>query len=161
MKKLLLKSMLLLCALIVGSSSVWATDGDTHDFEQSLQQLLNKKAAIEDIDIAQQSYPVKKVIVSYRYNNTKTNAVTIEVSVGGTSWGTFNVNGTGSNYTTQEFTGDAAIGAINISFTNNTTANTGCGTFYVNNVQLVEGVQDSRTAIGTIGELACRIQHIV
>ena len=138
-QKLLLKSMLLLCALIAGSSSVWAAEGDKHDFSQSLSQLLNNNASISSINIAKQSYTVKEVIVSYRYNNTKTDAVTMEVSVGGNSWGTFNVNGTGSNYSTKSFTDDAVKGAITISFTNNTGSGTGHGTFYVNNVQLVEG----------------------
>lgn len=135
----LLKSLLLLCALIVGSVSAWAADGDTHDFAQTLSQLLNNNAAISSINIAEQSYPVKKVVVSYRYNKTIKDAVTVSVSVAGTSWGSQNVAGTGSYYSTLEFTGDAATGAIVVSFTNNTGDGTGHGTFYVNNVQLVEG----------------------
>ena len=138
MKKLLLKSILLLCALVVGSSA-WATVDETHDFSQSLSQLLNNNATISSINIAAQSYPIKKVTVSYRYNNTKKDAVTIAVSVGGTSWGTFDVNGTGSNYITHDFTGTEATGAVAISFTNNTGNGTGHGTFYVNKVTLTEG----------------------
>ena len=137
-KSLLMKTMLLLCALIVGSSA-WAAEGDTHVFVQTLQQLLNNNASIDDITIDAQSYPIKKVIVSYRYNKTLTNAVTVEVSVGGTSWGSSNVVGTGSNYTTMEFTGTEATGEVVISFTNNTGNGTGHGTFYVNNVTLTEG----------------------
>jgi len=124
--------------LFVGS--MWAADGDKHDFAQSLQQLLNGGASIASINIAEQSYPVKEVIVSYRYNNTKTDAVTMEVKVAGSSWGTFNVNGTDKSYYTESFTGDAIKGAIAIDFTNNTTAATKCGTFYVDKVTLVEGV---------------------
>ncbi len=127
-KQNLLTTMLLLFALIVGSTSAWAADGDTHDFSQSLSQLLNNNATINSIQIPEQNYPVKKVIVSYRYNNTKKDAVTMEVNVGETSWGTFNVNGTGSNYVTQEFEGDAKKAAITISFTNNTGNGTGHGT---------------------------------
>ena len=114
-------------------------EGDTHDFSQTLQQLLNNNASIASINIAQQNYPVKKVTVSYRYNNTISNAVTMEVTVGGSSWGTFNVNGTGSNYSTQDFQGESTTGAIVIKFTNNTGSGTGHGTFYVNNVTLTEG----------------------
>lgn len=114
-------------------------EGDTHNFAQNLQQLLNNNASISSINIAAQSYPVKKVTVSYRYNNTKTDAVTMEVTVGGTSWGTFNVNGTGSNYSTHDFEGESTTGAIVISFTNNTGSGTGHGTFYVNYVTLTEG----------------------
>ena len=66
--------MLLLCALIVGSGSVWAAENDTHDFSQSLSQLLNNNASIPSITIDQQSYPVKEVIVSYSYNKNIENA---------------------------------------------------------------------------------------
>lgn len=127
----------------VGSDAretAYAADGDEHEFAQDLSQLLNNNAAIASINIAQQSYPVKEVIVSYRYNKTLTNAVTIEVSVGGVSWGQEYTVGTDKNYTTCSFTGDVAQGAITVSFTNNTGSGTGHGTFYVNNITLVEGV---------------------
>ncbi len=123
----------------------WAAEGDTHDFSQTLQQLLNNNASISSINIAQQSYPVKKVIVSYRYNKTITNAVTVEVSVDGSSWGTAYTEGTDKSYSTMEFSGESATGSIVISFTNNTGSGTGHGTFYVNNVQLVEGASSSET----------------
>ena len=32
----LLKTMLLLCTLIVGNGTVWAKDGDAHDFTQAI-----------------------------------------------------------------------------------------------------------------------------
>jgi len=142
--------MLLLCALIVGTNVVWAADGDTHDFSQSLSQLLNNNASISSINIAAQSYPVKEVIISYRYNNTKKDAVTISVTVAGDSWGSFNVNGTGSNYLTESFTNEQKTGVINITFTNNTGNGKGHGTFYVNNIQLVEGAAAGTTATPTI-----------
>ena len=147
----LIKTFLLLLALVVGGgSSAWATDGDTHDFSQSLSQLLNNNASIPSIDIAQQSYPVKKVVVSYRYNKTITNAVTVSVSVGGNSWGSKNVVGTGLNYSTLEFSGEPAIGEIVLSFTNNAGNGTGKGTFYVNNVQLTEGASTSISPLSSI-----------
>jgi len=138
-KKTLLKSWLLLLCMVVGVGSAWAADGDTHDFAQDFSQLLNNNASISPINIDAQNYSVKKVVVSYRYNKTITNAVTVEVSVGGTSWGSQYVNGTGKDYTTLEFGGDATEGAIKITFTNNAGDGTGKGTFYVNNVRLVEG----------------------
>lgn len=122
-----------------GSVNVWGAEGDTHDFSQSLQQLLNNNASISSINIAAQSYPVKEVIISFRYNNTITNAVTMEVFVGGSSWGTAYSEGTKTAYKTRSFTDDATTGAIVINFTNNTGSGTGHGTFYVNNVRLVEG----------------------
>ena len=129
----------LLMVMIVSVGNVWAAEGDTHDFSQTLQQLLNKNASIAGIDIDAQSYPVKEVIISYRYNKSIENAVTMAVSVGGNSWGTQYSEETGSNYSTRSFTGSSTTGAISISFTNNTGNGTGHGTFYVNNIQLVEG----------------------
>ena len=118
---------------------MWAAEDETHDFAQEFSQLLNNNADITSINIPEQAYPVKKVILSYRYNKTIENAVTVSVSVNGHSWGAQNVVGTGSTYTTMEFSGEDASGDITISFTNNTGDGTGHGTFYVNNVQLVEG----------------------
>ena len=132
-------------ALLVGLTipmGMWGqtrAEGDTHEFEQSLEQLLNNNALISSITIPVQSYSVKKVTISYRYNKTIQNAVTMEVTVGGTSWGTKYSTGTGSNYTTVDFEGTSAPGAIVISFTNNTGSGTGHGTFYVNNITLTEG----------------------
>ena len=132
-------------ALLVGLTipmGMWGqtrAEGDTHEFEQSLEQLLNNNALISSITIPVQSYSVKKVTISYRYNKTIQNAVTMEVTVGGTSWGTKYSTGTGSNYTTVDFEGTSATGAIVISFTNNTGSGTGHGTFYVNNITLTEG----------------------
>ena len=122
---------------------MWAEENDTHDFSQSLSQLLNNSATISSINIAAQNYPVKKVVVSYRYNKTLTNAVTVTVKVGDSSWGSQYVVGTGNNYTTMEFSGDATTGDVEISFTNNTGDGTGHGTLYVDKVQLVEGASSS------------------
>lgn len=129
----------LLVVLILTCGNAWGAEGDTHDFSQSLQQLLNNNASISSINIAAQSYPVKEVIISFRYNNTINNAVTMEVLVGGNSWGTAYSEGTKSNYKTRSFTHDAVTGAVAITFTNNTGTGTGHGTFYVNKVTLVEG----------------------
>ena len=138
-KKNLFSKMLLLLSLIVVNGSMWAADGDTHDFAQEFSQLLNNNASISSINIDAQNYPVKQVKIHYRYNKTIEDAVTMSVSVGGNSWGSLNSIGTGGNYTYAEFSGNAVSGAITISFTNNTGNGTGHGTFYVDNIQLVEG----------------------
>jgi len=167
MKQKLLNSIRLRIALLVallcslGTGSVWGAENDTHDFSQSLSQLLNNNASISSINIAAQSYPVKKVTVSYRYNKTIENAVTVEVTVAGTSWGTKNVVGTGSNYTTLDFTGDAERGAIVISFTNNTGSGTGHGTFYVDNVQLVEGAAAVTATALSVGTAPTKTEYRV
>ena len=155
-----MRKLLSLFTALLFVGSMWGAEGDKHDFAQTLQQLLNSNASIASINIDAQSYPVKEVIISFRYNKTIENAVTMEVSVGGTSWGTKYSEGTGSNYSTKSWTHDAATGAITIDFTNNTGDGTGHGTFYVNNIQLVEGpsaapaytinAQSNNTDFGTV-----------
>ena len=140
--------MLLLCALIVGSGSVWAAENDTHDFSQSLSQLLNNNASIPSITIDQQSYPVKEVIVSYSYNKNIENAITIAVSVGGENWGSHVVSK--SETSEASFKHEVATGDIIISFTNGTGNGTGHGTFNVTKVRLVEGVSPAFTV--TLGD---------
>ncbi len=144
----------LLLGLLLSIGNAWGANGETHDFAQTLQQLLNNNASIPEINIAAQTYPINKVIVSYRYNKTLTDAVTVNVSVNGNNWGSQNVVGTGSNYTNLEFSGDDVVGAVAITFTNNTGSGTGHGTFYVNNVQLVEGSLTPTCAIPTFSPAA-------
>lgn len=143
-QKILLKTMLLLCALVVGSSNVWADEDDTHDFTQTLSQLLNNGADIADISIPAQSYTVKEVIISYTHNKSLTgDFVTASVSVGGDSWGSTML--TCNSTTTQSFSSSSTNGAIVISFTNPRTG-TKQGTFQVTNVRLVEGSASSKVA---------------
>ena len=118
------------------TTNAWGAEGDTHDFAQSLSQLLNNNAKISSITIDQQSYAVKEVKVTCKYNKNVGGA-TMKVSVGGTSWGSKTHNSSAT--TTYSFTGTATTGAIQIDFTNNCGSGTGKGTFYVLNVQLVEG----------------------
>lgn len=135
-------ALLTFLAVPMGMRGQTRSEGDTHEFSQSLSQLLNDNASIPSINIEAQSYPVKKVTISYRYNKTIENAVTMAVSVNGVSWGTEYSTGTGSNYTTVDFEGTSAIGPVVISFTNNTGSGTGHGTFYVNKVILTEGTSN-------------------
>ncbi len=136
----LLPILLLCLTLFVGVGQMWGAEGTTHDFSQSLSQLLNNNASISSINIAAQDYTVKEVIVTWSHNKNISNAVTIAVSVGETSFGSANVYNK-SNQTTSFKTSPqtSASGAISISFTNNTGSGTGHGTFSVSNVRLVEG----------------------
>lgn len=141
-RRFLLKSLLLLCALVAGSSSVWAAEGDTHDFPQSTSVVLNSGASIASIEIAEQTYPVKEVIISYTHNKSLTDDfVTASVSVDNTSWGSNAL--TCNTTTTSSFTGTSTTGAIVISFVNHRTASSKQGTFQVTNVRLVEGLADA------------------
>jgi hypothetical protein len=116
-------------------------NGDTHEFSQSISVVLNNNASIPSINIAEQSYPVKKVTVVGSYNKTYNPAVTIAVSVGGTSWGSQQIGGSG-NFS-KDFTGTSTVGAIVVSFTNETGNGTGHGTFNVTKVILTEGSSGS------------------
>ena len=139
-KFIILITALMLLVFMTPSMAGWGqtrTDGDTHEFSQSLSQLLNNNASIPSINIAEQSYPVKKVTVVGSYNKSYNPAVTIAVSVGGTSWGTQQIGGSGSF--SKDFTGTSTVGAIVISFTNETGSGTGHGTFNVTKVTLTEG----------------------
>ena len=140
--------MLLLCALIVGSSSLWAAENDNHDFAQSLSQLLNNNASIASINIAEQSYSVKQIIVSYSYNKDITNAVTISAAIGGNAFGSSHVV-SASETSTAIFSGSSTTGAITISFVNGTGSGTGHGTFKVTNVRLVEGTSSAPSKVST------------
>ena len=135
MKKLL--TFLTLLTLSIGVS--WAAEGDTHDMGiTAIQQVLNNNASIPSINIEEQSYPIKAVTVRWRHNKNN-EGVTIEVKVNGTSWGTQTVTNSASNYYDAVFEGTSTIGAVEITFTNNTGSGTGHGTFYVSNVILTEG----------------------
>ena len=142
-----MKKIFSLFTALIFVGALFAAEGDKHDFEQNFSQLLNNNASISSINIAEQTYTVKEVIVSFRYNKDIENAVTMEVSVAGTSWGTAYSEPTDKDFTTRSFTHEAASGAIVISFTNNTGSGTGHGTFYVNNIQLVEGAPSAEPGI--------------
>lgn len=131
-----IRLLLVMFLTLTVSANAWGEEGDTHDFAQSLSQLLNNNATISSITIDQQSYAVKEVKVTCRYNKTAGGA-TMTVSVGGTSWGSQTHNSSAT--TTYSFTGTATTGAIQIDFTNNCGSGTRKGTFEVLNVQLVEG----------------------
>ena len=98
---------------------------------------MNDNASISSINISDQGYPIKSIIITCRYNKDLDPAVTIAVSVGGESFASNQTVGDNFN-STKTFNGNAS-GAISISFTNETGSGTGHGTFYVTNVRLVEG----------------------
>lgn len=140
----LIAAIMLLTMSVIPMRMIGA-EGDTHDFPQSISASLNNNATIDPIEIAAQTYPVKQVKVTYAYN--KNNDVKISVSVASTSWGTLKATSTGNltTYNTLTFDGDAIIGGITVSFTNNSGSGTGKGTLKVTNVQLVEGASSGPT----------------
>ena len=65
-------AMVLTMLLIVGIGQAWGAEGDTHDFTQTLSQLLNNNATISSITIPEQSYSIKEVKITCKYNKTAT-----------------------------------------------------------------------------------------
>ena len=133
--------------ITIFSTLTWGAEDDIHDMSKSQSTLLNNNASIPAINIDAQAYPVKAITINWRYNKSTENIVTIEVTVGGISWGTKSVGG---NTTADAiFEGDATSGDIVISFTNNAGSGTGKGTFYVNSVKLTEGASSSSPKCST------------
>ena len=127
----------MLITLSVGNAL--GAENDTHDFSQTLSQLLNNNASISSINIPAQSYTVKEVIVTYNYTKSITNAVTVAVSIGDTDFGSKYIPGSTSPISFKTNPQTSVSGAITIAFTNNTGSGTGHGTLSVSNVRLVEG----------------------
>lgn len=130
---------LLLCLTL--SLNTWGAEDDTHDFSQSISQGLNDCATFDDIVIAEQTYSVKSVIITYAYN--KSNSPSATVSIGSTEVGTQTFTGTGNLTTTNTLTftpGSPIKGAVTIVH-NSGSACSGSkkGTLKVTNVCLVEG----------------------
>ena len=124
----------------------WAAEGDVHDMNITQATVLNNSTAIPSVNIDAQSYPIKAVTINWSYNKTINNPVTIEVKVGGISWGSQTV--TGKTTADAVFEGMSTTGAVDIIFTNNTGSGTGHGTFYINSVKLTEGSGGSTTTVG-------------
>ena len=134
-------TLFLIATISAFSVQVWSAENDTHDFSQSISQLLNNNNSISSINIADQGYPIKSIEITCRYNKDIDPAVTIEVLVGGASYAT--TQNVGNNFnSTKTFTGNAT-GAVQINFTNLTGNGSGHGTFYVTNVRLTEGASAS------------------
>lgn len=134
-----LKSMTILALLLIISiGNAWGAENDTHDFAQTLEQVLNNGVAISDVIVAEQSYTVKQVIVSLNYNKSRPGA-TVSVTVGGVTFGSAQTINS-STSTTFTYTGASAVkGQVVVSSVNNCTSSSGNGTFHITNVRLVEG----------------------
>ncbi len=148
LKKLHLKLVLLLAAMVMGVGNVWAAENDTHSFSSTYSKLLNNSATIDDYSIAAQGYTIKRIVLNYRYNKSIENAVTVEAFIGETSLGTQDI----SANTTADMTfnsNPALSGAVTLKFTNNTGSGTGHGTFYINSVTLTEGPSTGGSTVAT------------
>lgn len=116
---------------------VKAAEGDEHDFTQSISQLLNNNAKVPSINIGEQGYPIKQIQVSWSHNKTNVGLVTMNVSVGGESCGTYQIGNKSNQVTSIDV--DNKTGAVAIDFVNNGNDGTKKGTLTISNVKLVEG----------------------
>ena len=136
---------IILLFLTAFSLHAWGAEDDAHDFSQSISQGLNNCATFDDIVIAEQTYPVKSVIITYAYN--KSNSPSATVSIGSTEVGTQTFTRTGNLTTTNTLTftpGSPIKGAVTIVH-NSGSACSGSqkGTLNVTNVRLIEGASAS------------------
>ena len=136
---------IILVFLTAFSLHAWGAEDDTHDFSQSISQGLNNCATFDDIVIAEQTYPVKSVIITYAYN--KSNSPSATVSIGSTEVGTQIFTGTGNLTTTSTLTfspGSPIKGAVTIVHNSGSACSgTKKGTLNVTNVRLIEGASAS------------------
>ncbi len=134
-------TLFLIATVSAFSVQVWGAEDDTHDFSQSISQGLNDCATFDDIVIAEQTYPVKSVIITYAYN--KSNSPSATVSIGSTEVGTQTFTGTGNLTTTNTLTftpGSPIKGAVTIVHNSGSVCSgSKKGTLNVTNVCLVEG----------------------
>lgn len=131
--------------LLICAHYAWGAENEAHDFSQSISQSLNGCATFSNIVIAEQTYPVKSVIITYAYN--KTNSPSATVSIGATEVGTQTFTGTGNLTTTNTltFTPGAPIkGAVTIVHNSGSSCSgSGKGTLKITNVRLIEGASAS------------------
>ena len=136
-----------LLLFIIGVGNVWGAENDPHDFAQTISQSQNSCATFDDITIAEQTYPIKSVIITYAYN--KSNNPTATVTIGNTEVDTKTFE-SGTNLTTWKtltFTPASPIkGAVTISQgAGDPCSSTGKGTIKISNVCLVEGASSGGT----------------
>lgn len=127
---------------------VMAAEDDSHSIDdftgKDVGVLLNNGAAPDTIELADQGYPVKQVVIGWKHNKSN-DGVTATVTVGGDELGSGKVGG--QNATTTTTIGDGSLslsGAITISFSNSMTG-TGKGTLYLKTLALIEGASGSLT----------------
>ena len=147
MKRLLLKTMLLLCALVVGSSSLWATDktltfvqtstsagtlsgdiptGVTATFNNTYtgnkEQLTAGKSMTLTLSGFASTTTIKGVTLEVKNNKSSGNG-TATVKVGSTSIGTLSITGLGSKYQEKAVTITPTLATADVVITIEATAN--------------------------------------
>ena len=131
--------------LLICAHYAWGAENEAHDFSQSISQSLNDCATFSNIVIAEQTYPVKSVIITYAYN--RANSPSATVSIGATEVGTRTFTWTGNLTTTNTltFTPGAPIkGAVTIVHNSGSSCSgSGKGTLNITNVRLIEGASAS------------------
>ena len=132
---------LLLVMLLTITTNVWGAEDDTYDFPQNISVSLNNCATFDDIELPEQDYPIKEVIITYAYN--KSASPKAIVTIDNEEIGTKSFTGTGNltTYNTLIFSLDSPLkGSVIISnISASGCTGTGKGTLKITNVTLVEG----------------------
>ena len=129
------------------TTNAWGAEDDTYDFPQNISVSLNNCATFDDIELPEQDYPIKEVIITYAYN--KSASPKAIVTIGNEKIGTQSFTGTGNltTYNTLIFSLDSPLkGSVIISnISASGCSGSGKGTLKITNVQLVEGASAPAT----------------
>ena len=135
-----LRLLLVMFMTLSVTTNAWGAEDDTYDFPQNISVSLNKCATFDDIELPEQDYPIKEVIITYAYN--KSASPKAIVTIGNEEIGTKSFTGTGNltTYKTLIFSLDSPLkGSVIISnISASDCSGSGKGTLKITNVTLVE-----------------------
>lgn len=167
MKSKVMLSVLLLTCMALNVNLAWSATGESHQWttysdwggSDTKSWLRNNNANLPTFKYTP-TYAVSKVVLNVRQSNP-TGSNSIEVTIGGSSFGTKVSSLSGTTAYDITFEGTTAMsGEIVITCTNNSGSGTGKGTFYLNSITLYEsGVTYTDNFLqqaGTHTTLTCR-----
>ena len=125
----------------------YAAEGEEHSIADftGLDEavVINSPTAPDTINLTNPGYTIKQVIIGWNHNKSNS-GVTATVTIGDQELGSGVVGGQKTTTTTTIGDGTLSLsGNVSISFVNNNTATTGCGTLYLKSLTLVEGYDAS------------------
>ena len=145
MKSKVMLSVLMLTCMALNVNLAWSATGESHQWttysdwggSDTKSWLRNNNANLPTFKYTP-TYAVSKVVLNVRQSNS-TGSNSIEVTIGGSSFGTKVSSLSGTTAYDITFEGTTAMsGEIVITCTNNSGSGTGKGTFYLNSITLYE-----------------------
>ena len=145
MKSKVMLSVLLLTCMALNVNLAWGAAGESHQWttysdwggSDTKSWLRNNNANLPTFKYTP-TYAVSKVVLNVRQSNS-TGSNSIEVTIGGSSFGTKVSSLSGTDSYDITFEGATAMsGEIVITCTNTSGSGTGKGTFYLNSITLYE-----------------------